>query len=126
MSNDYLSGVNKQNFGSRIISSFNISTKTNSDTGDINMKINVNYSYPRNLTLSNSSNIAPTFAELLFTRKSNIGWVWALAMPTGWALLVVLIVMTLFALPCIRKNGYFQVSFNKDLMSVMGFLDSAH
>lgn len=52
-----------------------------------------------------------SYAELLFTTKSGIGWVGAAAMPTGWALWAVLGVIEIFSLPCIRKKGYFQVLF---------------
>jgi len=58
---------------------------------------------PINMTLGAS------YAELLFTTKSNIGWVFGTAMPTGWILLIILIVIEIFAMPCIRKKGFFQV-----------------
>lgn len=49
------------------------------------------------------------YGELLFTTKSKIGWVGGTAMPTGWALLVILLVLEFFSLPCIRRRGYFEV-----------------
>ena len=52
-------------------------------------------------------------AEIMFTTKSKVGWVGGTAMPTGWALLVVLVVMIIFSLPCIRKRGHFEVSCSK-------------
>lgn len=108
LSSNYLDKLNK-NIGSKMVSTFSISSlSNNSNTSDINVKINVNYSYPTNLT-SNIPVRAASYVELMFTRKSNIGWIWALAMPTGWALLVILLVIIIFALPCIRKNGYFQL-----------------
>ena len=101
---------NLNNIGSKIISSFSFSQVNQSDHNDINMKINLNYSYPHDL---NKSESIFTYAELLFTRKSGVGWAWAISMPTGWALLAVLIIIVLFALPCIRKKGYFQVKIIK-------------
>ena len=59
---------------------------------------------PMNITLGAS------YAELLFTTKSNIGWVFGTAMPTGWILLIILFVIEIFAMPCIRKKGFFQVN----------------
>ena len=50
-----------------------------------------------------------SFADLLFTTKSGIGWVGAAAMPTGWALVSILVVMIFFSLPFIRKKGHFEV-----------------
>jgi predicted ferric reductase len=52
-----------------------------------------------------------TYAELLFTTKSKIGWVGAAAMPTGWALWIVLAIIEVFSLPFIRRKGYFQVFY---------------
>ncbi|CAF0745978.1 unnamed protein product [Brachionus calyciflorus] len=63
-----------------------------------------------------------TFVELLFTNKSGIGWIKALAMPTGWALWVVLLIIEIFSLPCIRKKGYFQVFYYTHWLHVVYYI----
>ena len=56
----------------------------------------------------------PHFIELLFTRKSKIGWFYNAAMPTGWAIIILMIIMDGFSLPFCRKKGYFQVRTRKE------------
>lgn len=51
------------------------------------------------------------YMMLVFTTKSNIGWVLKLAMPTGWAILLILTIMVICSLPFIRRKGHFQVFF---------------
>ncbi len=65
--------------------------------------------YTHNLT-NNKTSDQPKFVELLFTRKSNIGWFYKAAMPTGWTIFFLMIIMDCFSLPFCRKNGYFQVN----------------
>ena len=67
----------------------------------------VKYSSSTTLTPINP----PTYAELLFTTKSNVGWVAGTAMPTGWVLFFILIIIELFSMPFIRQKGFFQVDF---------------
>ena len=52
-----------------------------------------------------------SYGAVLFGTASGVGWVGAGAFPTGWILLVVITIMFIFAMPFIRRNGYFQVSF---------------
>ncbi|CAF1087428.1 unnamed protein product [Brachionus calyciflorus] len=63
-----------------------------------------------------------TFVELLFTTKSGIGWIKGLAMPTGWALWGVLLIIEIFSLPCIRKKGYFQVFYYTHWLHVVYYI----
>ena len=52
-----------------------------------------------------------TYAEVLFTTKSNIGWlVPGFAYLSGVLLMVVLIIMVICSSPGVRRSGYFQVS----------------
>jgi hypothetical protein len=51
------------------------------------------------------------YGQTLFWIQSGVGWVGAGAAPTGWILLVVLCIMVFFAMPFIRRNGYFQVIY---------------
>jgi hypothetical protein len=74
---------------------FNSSVSNSSSNGSI----------PANWTYVPSA----SYADLLFTTKSGIGWILALAMPTGWALLFVLCVIGFFSMSFIRKKGFFQV-----------------
>jgi hypothetical protein len=63
-------------------------------------------------TITNQLNSGSfSYAELLFTTRSNIGWVFGTAMPTGWALVLVLLVMVIFSMPCVRKKGYFKLFY---------------
>lgn len=68
-----------------------------------------------NQTLVNLNEIKPVgagnYGELLFWTKSSFGWVGSSAAPTGWILLLILCIMVFFALPFIRRKGYFQVRF---------------
>lgn len=83
-----------------------------SSSGEINLR-NKSLTHRFNSSWFNQTNRphAPSYAELLFTTKSGIGWVGQAAMPTGWVLLVVLGIMLTFSLPFIRKKGHFQVGF---------------
>lgn len=60
-------------------------------------------------TSNGSLTLLGSYAELLFTTKSKIGWVYSTAMPTGWVLLVILLIIVMFALPCFRQKGCFEV-----------------
>ena len=51
-----------------------------------------------------------SYGALLFWTASGFGWVGASAVPTGWLLLLIISIMVFFALPFIRRKGYFQVS----------------
>ena len=60
---------------------------------------------------SNSSiELFGSYVELLFTTKSNIGWVFSTAIPTGWVLLIIMVIIIIFALPVFRNKGYFEVN----------------
>lgn len=78
----------------------------------------INFSHTNGLFRLDSNNksnlVSPTsatYAQLLFTTKSGLGWILALAMPTGWALWLILGIVEVFSMPCIRKKGYFQVFY---------------
>ena len=49
------------------------------------------------------------YSEFLFTKKSNIGWVDGTAIPTGWIIFILMIILEFFSIPFFRKRGYFQV-----------------
>ena len=52
-----------------------------------------------------------TYPEVLFTTKSNIGWlVPGFAYLSGVLLIVILTIMVICSSPCVRRSGYFQVS----------------
>jgi len=52
----------------------------------------------------------PQLVDLLFTTKhGTFGLVPGWANVTGWALLAILTVMALCALPVVRRKGYFEV-----------------
>ena len=68
----------------------------------------------------NPINSTYTYPELLFTDKSQYGWFFSLAFPTGWLLIIILIVMQLLSLPFIRKNGLFEL-FHYSHMLYAGF-----
>jgi hypothetical protein len=103
---------------SKIISSLsNLSRYGNLTSSKIsqNLRTKVNTSYASvepfveaNETLSKEE--SASYAELMFTTKSNIGWIYGTAMPTGWVLLIVLAIIEIFSMPFIRRNGYFQVN----------------
>lgn len=93
---DYLSGEYLDKFQNNNDMSF--------FSNSSNMSILFNNSSP----LLNKTKTIP-YGRLLFLRDSNIGWLWALAMPTGWVLLFILTIMIIFALPCIRRKGLFEV-----------------
>ena len=61
----------------------------------------------------NSSNVTSvalgTYAELLFSINYGHGLVGGCAPITGWILLIILLIMTFFAMPFIRRKGFFQV-----------------
>ena len=62
---------------------------------------------PANATYEEQDRGTP--AEFIFWTASRVGWVGAGASPTGWILVLVLIIMITFAMPFVRRNGYFQV-----------------
>lgn len=62
------------------------------------------------------------YIDLLFTTKSNIGWIFATAMPTGWILIVILLVMVFFSMPFIRKKGLFQVFYLTHWLHIFYFI----
>ena len=53
------------------------------------------------------------YGEMLFWTNSGFGWVSHSAAPTGWLLVLVLTTMVTFALPIIRRKGFFQVCISK-------------
>lgn len=65
---------------------------------------------------------APSYVELLFTTKSNIGWILAAAMPTGWFLILILVIMVFFSMPFIRKRGLFQVFYLTHWLHIFYFI----
>ncbi|XP_013406457.1 NADPH oxidase 5-like [Lingula anatina] len=52
-----------------------------------------------------------TVAEALFTTKSQVGWVAGTACPTGWALLVLIIIMFIGAQSFVRRRGHFELFY---------------
>jgi hypothetical protein len=66
-----------------------------------------------NVTANYTKQSLGNYADLLFTTKSGLGWVYGTACPTGWVLLLILGIISFFSMPCIRKKGFFQVNFKK-------------
>lgn len=62
---------------------------------------------PANATYEYQDRGSP--AEVIFGTASRVGWVGNGASPTGWILVIVLAIMITFAMPFVRRNGYFQV-----------------
>lgn len=50
--------------------------------------------------------------EMLVSTKLEIGWVGGAACLTGWLLLSTLVIMTVSAMPFVRRSGKFEVTFN--------------
>jgi hypothetical protein len=71
---------------------------------------------------TSNANVAVSYTDLLFTTKSNIGWVFGTAMPTGWILLFILLVMVFFSMPFIRKKGLFQVFYLTHWLHIFYFI----
>jgi hypothetical protein len=91
------------------LNSNNSITGSNSSAAVNMSSTNANSSIAANQTYSPSG----SYADLMFTNKSGKGWILALAMPTGWALLLVLCVIAFFSMSFIRKKGFFQVNKTK-------------
>ena len=108
MSSEYYESKNqpaRNSFVAKIVSSFVVASK---------FKYNINFTEEKsNSTDDEIPKPSGTFAELLFTTKSGVGWVGSAAMPTGWALILVFIIILIFALPYFRKKGHFQVKKRK-------------
>jgi NADPH oxidase 5 len=81
--------------------------------------------YYLNQQYSNTSNTTIqyyyTFAELLFTTKSNIGWFNQTAI-TGWIILIILIIIQIFSLPIIRNNGYFELFYYTHWLHILYYV----
>jgi hypothetical protein len=58
-----------------------------------------------------SVNKGINYGELLFTRKSGVGWVYETAFPLGWAILFLMIFIDIFTLPQIRRRKCFEVNY---------------
>lgn len=56
-----------------------------------------------------TTNDALLYAQLIFTTKSNIGWVKGSAFPTGWAVLFLMLFVYIFTIPFFRRRGYYEV-----------------
>ena len=48
--------------------------------------------------------------EYFFYYNTGFGWVYGTAGVTGVLLLIILVIMVLCSLPCVRRNGYFEVT----------------
>ncbi|KAI3387966.1 hypothetical protein SNEBB_006809 [Seison nebaliae] len=46
-----------------------------------------------------------------FNPGAKVGWLWGLAPLTGWLLLIIIIIIIGFAMPCVRRSGKFQVFY---------------
>ncbi|KAJ8040310.1 NADPH oxidase 5 [Holothuria leucospilota] len=57
--------------------------------------------------------------QFLFTTASGIGWVGHLAFPTGWGILVILVIICIFSLSVVRRRGYFQVFYLTHQLSIL-------
>lgn len=49
--------------------------------------------------------------ELIFTSRVALGLVEGLAIPTGWVLVVAILILVIFSIPIVRKKGYFEVIY---------------
>ena len=49
--------------------------------------------------------------EFLFSVHTPLGWVGGAAGLTGWILTIILLIIFFCALPCVRRNGYFEVFY---------------
>jgi len=52
-----------------------------------------------------------SYASVLFGTASGVGWIGSGAATTGWILCAILTIMVVFAMPCIRGKGYFQLFY---------------
>jgi hypothetical protein len=66
----------------------------------------------QNTRFNTTAQASLPFVELLFTTKSGYGWIYQLAMPTGWLILALMILVDIFSLSYFRKKGYFEVLTN--------------
>ena len=48
--------------------------------------------------------------EYFFYYDTGLGWIHGTAGITGVLLLIILVIMVLCSLPCVRRNGYFEVT----------------
>lgn len=102
------------------MSSIDPTTNTTLTTSSINIESTTTLQ-TLNSTIG-PSEPAPTYVELLFTTKSKIGWIWSAAMPTGWLLILVLVIMVFFSMPFIRKRGLFQVFYLTHWLHIFYFI----
>ncbi len=49
--------------------------------------------------------------ELIFTSRVALGLVEGLAIPTGWVLVVAILILVIFSIPILRQKGYFEVIY---------------
>ena len=52
-----------------------------------------------------------TIWEYLFSVDTSLGWVGGAAGLTGWLLIILLMVISFCALPCVRRKGFFEVFY---------------
>ncbi len=52
-----------------------------------------------------------TIWENLFSVDTSLGWVGGAAGLTGWLLIILLMVISFCALPCVRRKGFFEVFY---------------
>lgn len=64
-----------------------------------------------------------SYASLLFTTSSNFGWFFKAAVPTGWVLLLLLVIMEIFSTRFIRRRGHFNVN---EFLCFISSLDIFH
>jgi NADPH oxidase 5 len=84
------------------------------------------YLNQQNNNINNNSNSTTiqhyyTFAELLFTTKSNIGW-FNQTVITGWIILIILIIIQIFSLPIIRNNGHFELFYYTHWLHILYYI----
>ena len=103
------------------MSSTDPTTNTTLTTSSINIESTTTLQTSLNSTIG-PSEPTPTYVELLFTTKSKIGWIWAAAMPTGWLLILILVIMVFFSMPFIRKRGLFQVFYLTHWLHIFYFI----
>ncbi len=66
----------------------------------------------KSVELDGSDKDLGNYGEVLFGTALGLGLAGPIAMPTGWILLLILCVMVFFAMPFIRRKGYFQVKLH--------------
>lgn len=50
------------------------------------------------------------YLKLLFTTESNNGWFYKSAIPTGWIVLVLMLAINCFTIPCVRHSILYEVA----------------